>query len=47
MALRKPTSKARKKRVHLITVKGGLPRGLDLSSRDGMHEWLEKSRRSE
>jgi hypothetical protein len=44
MALRKPTSKPRKRRVHLITVKGGLPRDLDLSNRDAMHEWLDKSR---
>src|SRR5262245_48141776 len=44
MALRKPTGKPRKKRVHLITVKGGLPRDLDVSNRDAMHEWLDKSR---
>jgi hypothetical protein len=27
-----------------ITVKGGLPRDLDLSSREKMHAWLEKSK---
>jgi hypothetical protein len=32
------------KRVRLITVKGGLPRDLDLSSREKMHEWFEKSK---
>jgi hypothetical protein len=47
MALRKPASKARKKRVHLITVKGGLPRGLDLSDREAMHRWLDESRKAE
>jgi hypothetical protein len=43
MVLREPQSKARPKRVRLITVKGGLPRDLDLSSREKMHEWLQKN----
>ncbi len=44
MALRKPETREKRKQVRLITVKGGLPRGLDLSSREGMYEWLEKRR---
>jgi len=31
----------RKREVRLITVKGGLPRSLDLSSREKMHDWLD------
>jgi len=47
MALRKPSSKPRKKRVHLITVKGGLPRGFELSDREAMYRWLDESRQTE
>jgi hypothetical protein len=42
MALRKPAAQPRTKRVRLITVKGGLPRDLDLSNRESMHNWLDK-----
>jgi hypothetical protein len=42
MALRKPGVQARKKQVRLITVKGGLPRDLDLSNREAMHKWLDE-----
>ena len=42
MVLRKPERTARKKDVRLITVKGGLPRDLDLSNREAMYEWFEK-----
>jgi hypothetical protein len=44
MVLRKPETKQRKRQVRLITVKGGLPRGLDLSSREAMYEWLDKDK---
>jgi len=40
--LQQPGRKARKRTVRLITVKGGLAPSLDLSSREAMHEWLEK-----
>ena len=43
LALRKPEKQPRKKQVRLITVKGGLPSDLDLSSRGAMHEWLDKN----
>lgn len=43
MVLRGPGKKPQPKRVRLITVKGGLPRNLDLSSREKMHEWIEKN----
>ncbi len=43
MVLRKPETRVRKKRVRLITVKGGLPPDLDLSSREAMYEWLQKN----
>jgi len=43
LALRKPERQSRKKQVRLITVKGSLPRNLDLSSREAMHEWLDKN----
>ena len=42
LVLRKPETKPRRKQVRLITVKGGLPPDLDLSSRESMHEWLER-----
>jgi hypothetical protein len=42
MVLRKPETRVRKKQVRLITVKGGLPSDLDLSSREAMYEWLQK-----
>ena len=38
MVLRKPETRVRKKQVRLITVKGGLPSGLDLSSRVSVPE---------
>jgi len=44
MVLRKPQAKPRKKQVRLITVKGGLPRGLDLSNREAMYEWFDKDK---
>jgi hypothetical protein len=43
LVLRKPETKRRKKQVRLITVKGGLPPDLDLSSRDAMYEWLDRN----
>jgi hypothetical protein len=42
MALRKPQSRKPKKPVRLITVKGGLPKNLDLSNREAMYEWFDK-----
>jgi len=42
MALRKPQLRKPAKRVRLITVKGGLPKELDLSSREAIYEWLDK-----
>ena len=44
IVLRGPQKKTQARRVRLITVKGGLPRDLDLSSREKMHDWLEKSK---
>ena len=43
MVLRKPETRVHKKQVRLITVKGGLPPDLDLSSREAMYEWLDKN----
>ena len=43
MVLRGPRKKTPPRRVRLVTVKGGLPRDLDLSSREKMHEWIEKN----
>jgi hypothetical protein len=37
--------RTRKKRViHWVTVRGGLPPGLDLSDRSAMHDWLGRNR---
>jgi len=33
----------RKRTVTLVTVKGGLAHGLDLSNRESMHDWIEKN----
>ena len=44
LVLRKPEARARRKQVHLITVKGALPPDLDLSSREAMYEWFEKNK---
>jgi hypothetical protein len=44
MVLRSPQKKAPSKPVRLVTVKGGLPRDLDLSSREKMYDWLEKNK---
>ena len=41
--LHKPEAKTRKRKVRLITVKGALPKDLDLSSREKMYEWLDKN----
>lgn len=43
MVLRKPDRRTRRRQVHLVTVKGGLPPDLDLSNREAMYEWLEKN----
>ena len=44
MVLRAPQKKTPPKSVRLVTVKGGLPRDLDLSSREKMYDWIEKNR---
>ena len=44
LVLKKQRPQSRNKQVRIITVKGGLPKDLDLSSRDAMYEWLEKKR---
>ena len=44
LVLRKPERRQQKGQVRLVTVKGGLPRDFDLSSREAMYEWLEKNR---
>jgi hypothetical protein len=43
LALKKSKAQPRKKQVRLVTVKGGLPPDLDLSSREAMYEWLDKN----
>jgi hypothetical protein len=37
-----PKRQPRKKSVTLITCKGGLAPGLDLSNREAMQDWIEK-----
>jgi hypothetical protein len=44
LVLRKPGGRPRKKEVRLVTVKGGLPRGMDLSSREAMYDWFDKNK---
>jgi hypothetical protein len=40
MVLRK--GPASRKKVTLVTVKGGLARGFDVSNRESMYEWLDR-----
>ena len=42
MVLRDPSTKTKPKQVRLITVKGGLPKDLDLSNREKIYDWLDK-----
>ena len=44
LLLRRPQRKTQAKRVRLVTVKGGLPRNLDLTDREKMYDWIEKTR---
>jgi hypothetical protein len=44
LVLRKPGGRPRNKEVRLVTVKGGLPRGMDLSSREAMYDWFDKNK---
>jgi hypothetical protein len=44
MVLRAPKRRIPPNSVRLVTVKGGLPRDLDLSSREKMYDWIEKNR---
>jgi hypothetical protein len=37
------SQRAPSKRLRLVVAKGGLPPGLDLSSRVKMHEWLSRN----
>lgn len=36
--------RARKLRIRLVTVQGGLPPGLDVADRSAMHEWIRRNR---
>jgi hypothetical protein len=44
LALKKPGRSPRKRAVRLVTVKGGLPRELDLSDRESMYEWVNRQK---
>jgi hypothetical protein len=35
-------SRSRKRVIRFITVRGGLPPGLDLRNRSAMHDWLRR-----
>jgi hypothetical protein len=43
VVLEGPKRQDQKRTVKLVSVKGGLARGLDLSNRESMHDWLEKN----
>jgi hypothetical protein len=43
VVLEGPKRQDQKRTVKLVTVKGGLAPGLDLSNRESMHDWLEKN----
>jgi hypothetical protein len=44
LVLRQSNPQKRRKQVRLVTVKGGIARGLDLSNREAMYEWIQKKR---
>ena len=35
-----PAAPSETRKIHFVTVDGGLPPGLDVSDRTAMHEWL-------
>lgn len=39
-----PARRARRPRIRWVTVRGGVPRGLDVRDRAAMHEWLRRHR---
>ena len=39
---RRGEGKARKRAIRWVTVRGGLPRGLDIRDRAAMHDWLRR-----
>ncbi len=39
-----PTTPPRKRKSRWVTVKGGLPPGLDIADREQMHEWVRNQR---
>ncbi len=39
-----PRKRRRKGHIRWVTAPGGLPPGLDISSRDAMHSWLSRQR---
>jgi hypothetical protein len=41
---RKPDTPRPVRRLKWVTVRGGLPPGLDLSDRERMHVWLDRNR---
>ena len=41
--LQRPGGRRRDRRIRWVTVKGGLPPGLDLSDRAKMHAWLVRN----
>ena len=39
----RPKGKRRKRAIRWVTVRGGLPPGLDVSNRGAMHDWLARN----
>ena len=44
LAGRNAGRKATRRRIRWVTVRGGLPAGLDVSDRAAMHDWLMRHR---
>jgi hypothetical protein len=44
LSVARPRRGRRKRAIRWVTVRGGLPPGLDLSDRGAMHDWLARSR---
>ncbi len=44
LAVGRPSRPRRKRVIRWVTVRGGLPPGLDLSDRAAMHDWLARNR---
>ena len=44
LSVTKPGGRPRRRKIRWVTVRGGLPKGLDVQSRAAMRDWLRRHR---